>query len=49
MSQSSRGKYYVEEDKRMLRDQGVYLGFNTKQLELNVGILLYTYLLNFPL
>ncbi len=29
MGQNSRGKYYVEEEKRLLRDQGVYLGFDT--------------------
>jgi hypothetical protein len=29
MSQSSKGKYYVEEEKRLLRDQRVYLGFDT--------------------
>jgi hypothetical protein len=29
MSQSNRGKYYVEEEKRLLRDHGVYSGFDT--------------------
>ncbi|KAH8963386.1 hypothetical protein BDL97_04G006900 [Sphagnum fallax] len=29
MGQSSRGKNYVEEEKRLLRDQGVYSGFDT--------------------
>jgi hypothetical protein len=29
MSQSTRGKYYVEEEKRMLKDQGVYSRFDT--------------------
>jgi hypothetical protein len=29
MSQSSKGKYYVEEEKRLLRDQGVYSRFDT--------------------
>eukprot|EP00249_Psilotum_nudum_P011608 c23272_g1_i1 orf=280-822(+) len=27
--QSSRGKNYVEEEKRLLRDQGIYSGFDT--------------------
>jgi hypothetical protein len=29
MGQASRGKNYVEEEKRLLRDQGVYSGFDT--------------------
>jgi hypothetical protein len=29
MGQNSKGKYYVEEKKRLLSDQGVYLGFDT--------------------
>jgi hypothetical protein len=29
MSQSSMDKYYVEEEKRLLKDHGVYLGFDT--------------------
>jgi hypothetical protein len=29
MSQSSKGKYYVKEEKIMLRDKGVYLRFDT--------------------
>ncbi len=29
MNQSSRGKYYVKEEKRLLRDQGVYSTFDT--------------------
>ncbi|KAJ7242544.1 hypothetical protein O6H91_11G005800 [Diphasiastrum complanatum] len=29
LGQSSRGKNYVEEEKRLLRDQGVYSGFDT--------------------
>jgi hypothetical protein len=49
MSQSSKGKYYVKKEKRMLRDQGVYSRFDIQQSKFNVGILLYTYLLNFPL
>ena len=28
LGQSSRGKNYVEEEKRLLRDQGVYSGFD---------------------
>lgn len=29
LGQASRGKNYVEEEKRLLRDQGVYSGFDT--------------------
>jgi hypothetical protein len=29
MSQSNRGKCYVKEEKRLLRDQGVYSRFDT--------------------
>ncbi len=29
VGQRSRGKYYVEEDKRLLRVQGVYSRFDT--------------------
>ncbi len=49
MGQSSKGKNYVKEEKILLRDQGVYSGFDTQLLEFTVGIMLYIYLLNFPL
>ncbi len=49
MGQSSKGKIYVKEEKILLRDQGVYSGFDTQLLEFTVGIMLYIYLLNFPL
>lgn len=29
LGQASRGKSYVEEEKRLLRDSGVYSGFDT--------------------
>lgn len=29
MGQASRGKSYVEEEKRLLRDNGVYSGFDS--------------------